>query len=126
MSSLAVGVSDPSPVTETFKAKGTQSEWQGPGMPFGTRGGIRVKHYFPYDAEYDLRAFLDKQSLTPTEGVRFFRTRIPLTAGSHEIVVTFPDEYAAREGPVSDVSGPRRARLGRAAGLVRDRDSSDD
>ena len=112
VSSLAVGVADPSPVTETYHATATQSEWQGPGMPFGTRGGIRVKHYFPYDAEYDLRAFLDKQSLTPTEGVRFFRTRIPVIAGSHELAVTFPDEYAAREGSVSDVSGPGGRALG--------------
>ena len=112
VSSLAVGVSDPSPVTETYPATETQAEWQGPGMPFGTRGGVRVRHYFPYDAEYDLRAFLDKQSLTPTEGVRFFRTRVRLTAGAHEIVVTFPDEFAAREGPVSDVSGPGGRALG--------------
>ncbi len=109
---LAAGVSDPSPVVEIFPATGTQAGWQGDGMPFGTRGGIRVNHYFPYDGEYDLRAFLDKQTLTPTEGVRFFRTRTSVTAGQHVIVVTFPDEFAAREGPVSDVSGRGGAALG--------------
>ena len=112
VSQLAVGVSDPSPVTEIFPATGPQSLWQGEGMPYGTRGGIRVSHYFPYDGEYDVRAFLERQSLTPTEGVRFFRTRIPLKAGPHVVIVTFPDEFAAREGPVSDVSG----RGGRALG----------
>lgn len=111
VSQLAVGVSDPSPVTEIFPAEGPQSVWQ-EGMPFGTRGGIRVNFYFPYDGEYALRAFLDKQSLTPTEGVRFFRTRVRLTAGTHEVLVTFPDRYAAREGPVSDVSGPGGRALG--------------
>ncbi|MEZ5392725.1 MAG: DUF1587 domain-containing protein [Bryobacterales bacterium] len=109
---LAVGVRDPSPVVEIFPAKGTQAAWQGEGMPFGTRGGIRVNHYFPYDGDYDLRAFLDKQTLTPTEGVRFFRTRVSVPAGLHEVVVTFPDEFAAREGPVSDVGGPGGAALG--------------
>jgi mono/diheme cytochrome c family protein len=112
VSQIAVGVSDPSPVVEIFPAKGTQSAWQGEGMPFGTRGGIRVSHYFPYDAEYDLRAFLDKQSLTPTEGVRFFRTRVAVKAGQHVVIVTFPDEFAEREGPVSDVSGPGGRALG--------------
>jgi hypothetical protein len=112
VSQLAVGVSDPSPVTEIFPATGTQAAWQGEGMPFGTRGGIRVRHYFPYDGEYNLRAFLDKQTLTPTEGVRFFRTRVFVTAGLHDVVVTFPDEFAAREGPVSDVSGPGGHALG--------------
>ena len=112
VSQLAVGVSDPSPVTEIFPATGTQAAWQGEGMPFGTRGGIRVDHYFPYDGEYNLRAFLEKQSLTPTEGVRFFRTRVSVKAGQHEVIVTFPDEFAAREGPVSDVSGPGGRALG--------------
>ena len=112
VSRLAVGTSDPEPVTEVFPAGGTQATWQGAGMPFGTRGGIRVRHHFPYDGDYDLRAFLDRQSLTPTEGVRFFRTRISLAAGPHDVVVTFPDEFAMREGPVSDVSG----RGGRAVG----------
>ena len=81
-------------------------------MPFGTRGGTRVNHHFPYDGEYQLRAFLKRESLTPTEGVRFFRTRVRLTAGPHEIVVTFPDEFAAREGPVLDVDGPGGGPLG--------------
>ena len=29
-------------------------------MPFGTRGGIRVRHYFSHDGEYELRAFLEQ------------------------------------------------------------------
>jgi hypothetical protein len=70
-------------------------------MPFGTRGGIRLRHYFSHDGDYELRAFLNKESLTPTEGVRFFRTRVKMTAGAHTVIVTFPDEFAAREGPVS-------------------------
>ncbi len=112
VSELAVGTLDPSPVTEIFPATGSQAVWLGEGMPFGTRGGIRVQHYFPHDGEYQLRAFLAKESLTPYEGVRFFRTTVKLKAGSHTVVVTFPDEYAAREGPVSDVSGPGGDALG--------------
>ncbi len=112
VSQMAVGASDPSPVIEIFRVNQTQAQWQGMGMPYGTRGGIRVSHHFPYDGEYELRAYLEKQSLTPTEGVRQFRTKVQLQAGPHEVIVTFPDEWAAREGPVSDVSG----RGGRALG----------
>jgi hypothetical protein len=112
VSELAVGTRDSSPVTEIYRATGTQAVWQGEGMPFGTRGGIRVKHYFSHDGEYQLRAFLAKESLTPTEGVRFFRTGIKVKAGTHTVIVTFPDEFAAREGPVSDVAGPGGAALG--------------
>ncbi len=112
VSQLAVGVSDPSPVTEIFQATETQALWQGAGMPFGTRGGIRVSYYFPYDGEYDLRAFLERQSLNPRKGVRFFRTRVSVNAGPHAVVVTFPDEFAVREGPVLNVGGPGGTRLG--------------
>lgn len=112
VSELATGTREPAAVTEVYPATGTQAAWQGEGMPFGTRGGIRVRHYFSHDGEYDLRAFLAKESLTPTEGVRFFRTRVRMTAGAHTVIVTFPDEFAAREGPVSDVSGPGGAALG--------------
>jgi mono/diheme cytochrome c family protein len=107
VSELATGTDEASAVVEIFPATGTQAAWQGEGMPFGTRGGIRVTHYFPQDGDYDLRAFLVKESLTPQEGVRFFRTRLTkLKAGAHTVIVAFPDEYAEREGPVLNVGGP--------------------
>lgn len=112
VSELATGTREPSPVVEIFPATGTQAVWKGEGMPFGTRGGIRVTHYFPQDGDYDLRAFLAKESLTPLEGVRFFRTRLKIKAGSHTVIVTFPDEYAEREGPVLNVGGPGGAAIG--------------
>jgi hypothetical protein len=112
VAALATGTGDDSPVVEIFPATGTQAVWQGEGMPFGTRGGIRVRHYFPRDGDYELRAFLAKESLTPLEGVRFFRARLALKAGSHEVVAAFPDECAEREGPVLNVGGPGGRALG--------------
>jgi hypothetical protein len=111
VSELATGTRDATPVTEVYPATGTQAAWQ-EGMPFGTRGGIRVRHYFSHDGDYELRAFINKESLTPIEGVRFFRTRVPVKAGTHTVIMTFPDEFAAREGPVSDVAGPGGRALG--------------
>ena len=112
VSQVAVGVSDPSPVTETFPAPNAQTSWLGAGMPFGTRGGIRVPYYFPFDGEYSLRAFLGRDSLPHVEGVRFFQMRVQVKAGSHVVVVTFPDEFAEREGPVPDVAGKGGPALG--------------
>jgi hypothetical protein len=112
VSEYAVGAGDPSPVTESFRAPDAQSEWLGPGMPFGTRGGIRVQHYFPYDGEYSLRAFLERNDLPKLEGVRFFQTRVELKAGPHVVIATFPDEFAEREGPVPNVAGPGGAAFG--------------
>jgi hypothetical protein len=112
VSEVAAGVSDSSPVTEIFPAPEAQSRWLGAGMPLGTRGGIRVEYYFPHDGEYSLRAFLGRDELPHLEGVRFFQTRTYVQAGSHIVVVTFPDEFAEREGPVPNVSGPGGAPLG--------------
>ena len=112
VSEVAVGVSDPSPVTEIFPAPEEQANWLGEGMPFGTRGGVRVKYYFPLDGEYSLRAFIGRDSLPHAEGVRFFQTRVTVKAGSHVVIATFPDEFADREGPVPNVSGKGGAALG--------------
>ena len=123
VSEHAVGASDPSPVTEIFRAPDAQSAWLGPGMPFGTRGGIRVQHYFQHDGEYSLRAFLERNDLPKLEGVRFFQTRVKVKAGPHVVIATFPDESAEREGPVPNVAGPGGTALGRAAGYTRFGDS---
>jgi hypothetical protein len=112
VSEAAVGVIDPSPVTENFPAPEGQARWLGAGLPFGTRGGIRVQFYFPHDGEYDLRAFIGRDALPHAEGVRFFQTRVKVTAGPHVVIVTFPDEFAEREGPVPNVAGKGGAPLG--------------
>jgi len=105
VSDLAIGEGDPSPVTERFPATKSQAVWQGEGMPFETRGGVLVKKYFPRDGEYDLRAFLNDADLTPTEGVRFFHLRVPVKAGEHSFIVTFPESSARNEGPVPNLPG---------------------
>jgi Protein of unknown function (DUF1592)/Protein of unknown function (DUF1588)/Protein of unknown function (DUF1585)/Protein of unknown function (DUF1587)/Protein of unknown function (DUF1595) len=112
VSQFATGVGDASPVTENYPAPEAQSGWLGSGLPFGTRGGIRVQHYFPFDGEYSLRAFIGRDSLPHPEGIRFFQTRVEVTAGAHTVVVTFPDEFAQREGPVPNVAGKGGAALG--------------
>jgi cytochrome c551/c552 len=105
VSNLALGQADPSPITEQFFATKSQAAWQ-EGMPFGTRGGVLVKKYFPRDAEYDLRAFLIPSNLSPLEGVRFFHVRVPVKTGQHTFIVTFPQARSQAEGPVPDLSGP--------------------
>jgi hypothetical protein len=39
-------------------------------LPFGSRGGIAVRHYFPLDGEYELRITLHKSDLTASDHVR--------------------------------------------------------
>jgi hypothetical protein len=109
---LAVGEGDASPITDRYPVIRSQAVWQGEGMPFGTRGGIQVKKYFPRDGEYDLRAFLNDADLTPVEGVRFFHIRVPVKAGLHTFIVTFPDSRARSEGPIPNLPGAGGAPLG--------------
>jgi mono/diheme cytochrome c family protein len=109
---LALGEGDATVVTDRFPAVKSQAVWQGEGMPFETRGGVRIKKFFPRDGEYDLRAFLNEVDLTPTEGVRFFHTRVPVKAGEHVLILTFPERYGAQEGPVPNLDGAGGAALG--------------
>jgi hypothetical protein len=111
VSELAVGVAEPSPVTEIFLAPANQATWLS-GLPFGTRGGMRLSYYFPADGEYSLRAFIGRDGLPHKEGVRFFQTRVNVRAGSHVVMVTFPDEFAEREGAVPNVAGKGGVALG--------------
>ena len=63
ISRLAVG--DPSlvPVFETYDVPRTlvQAEQMSEDLPFGSRGGIAVRHLFPVDAEYVVRVRLRRQ-----------------------------------------------------------------
>ena len=102
---LALGVGEVSLVTDSYKATKSQAVWQGEGMPFETRGGIRIEKFIPRDGQYELRAFLNDVDLTPTEGVRFFHMRVPLKAGKHVIIITFPESRGLSEGPVPNSSG---------------------
>jgi cytochrome c551/c552 len=88
-------------------------------LPFGSRGGFLVKHRFPADGEYLLRIRLSGQfdstlpapqldvrldgarlklletpisMLEEEEEKRRFELRVPITAGRHEVGVTFLEE----------------------------------
>lgn len=84
------------------------------GMPLGTRGGMRVEHNFPLDAEYAFTIrggagfgrdpsvlfdiTLDGQQLQPETPNSF---RIPVTAGVHTLTVALRD--ARRSAGVNDM-----------------------
>jgi hypothetical protein len=63
ISRLAVG--DPAlvPVFETYKTPKmlTQDERMDEDLPFGSRGGVAVRHWFPVDAEYVIKVRLKRQ-----------------------------------------------------------------
>jgi cytochrome c5 len=63
ISRIALGDPTLVPAFATYEApKGlVQQERTGEDLPFGTRGGISIHHYFPLDAEYDIKIRLRRQ-----------------------------------------------------------------
>ncbi len=47
-------------------------------MPYGTRGGLVVDHYFPTDAEYEIRPELWRATGSTVRGVEGFKTPFEL------------------------------------------------
>ena len=108
-----VGVGSPATraVTETYRtAPDHTQDYHLDGLPFGTRGGIAVRHYFPLDAEYEFRVFLKRTAQTGIRGL----------AEEHDIEVAVdgtrvqlfriggPDSYA-QIGDIKTVLGVTKA-----------------
>src|SRR3989454_4559060 len=61
---MAVGGFKARPFSEKYELAKflTQDERMSEDLPFGSRGGIAVRHYFPADGEYTIRVFLQRNS----------------------------------------------------------------
>src|SRR6185369_9433393 len=69
ISRLAVGETDISPLSTTYKVRGDLSQDKHiQGLPVGTRGGIVIKHNFPVDGEYLFKFSLLKVNFGPNYG----------------------------------------------------------
>src|SRR5262245_45288139 len=55
----------------------SQNDWI-EGLPYGTRGGLVVDHYFPTDAEYEIRPELWRATGSTIRGVEGFKTPFEL------------------------------------------------
>jgi hypothetical protein len=60
----ALGEPEMQPVFEIYTVSGylMQSDWMGEEMPFGSKGGTSVNHYFPMDGEYIVQVRLHRNS----------------------------------------------------------------
>jgi uncharacterized protein DUF1592/uncharacterized protein DUF1588/uncharacterized protein DUF1585/uncharacterized protein DUF1587/uncharacterized protein DUF1595/cbb3-type cytochrome c oxidase subunit III len=59
IAALAVGDPEAPAVTAVYRpAQDLAQAVHIEGMPLGTRGGVKIRHYFPLDAEYELDVFL--------------------------------------------------------------------
>jgi hypothetical protein len=105
ISRLAIGDRALRPVAETYPVSEliAQDERSSEDLPFGTRGGVAVRHYFPLDADYTLRIKLQRDK-AGTGAVR------GLSAGPQQLDVHLGGERLKRFTVGADAPGGRVAR----------------
>jgi len=98
VSGLAVGDLTQKPAEDIYDArrdplKGSRNEQLNDDLPFDSRAGIVVSHYFPLDAEYVFKVRLTGAQVEgeDAEPVRY-EVRVPVKAGLHLVGVTSPRE----------------------------------
>ena len=71
ISRLAVGDPATRPVIQTYRSRPTllQTDRMSEQLPFGSRGGIAVAHYFPVDGEYQLKIRLQRTHTNQIRGL---------------------------------------------------------
>ena len=70
ISRLAVANPAIPPIAETYVgAHDETQDYHQDGMPFGTRGGLRVQHHFPVDGEYEMRIHLERSQRDDVRGL---------------------------------------------------------
>ena len=68
---LALGEEPLGPATETYSVNilNVQDDRMGDHVPFGSRGGLGIRHYFPVDGEYDLAVTLHRNYVNYVRGM---------------------------------------------------------
>jgi hypothetical protein len=112
ISRLAVGDMSIEPQRAVYRApRVLNQETQLEGLPLGTRGGIRVNHFFPLDGEYEV-------SVEAGPGASGFMRRAPGPMPGVDLTVDGRSVPLSHDGPTRDsptVHGPARIKVG--AGL---------
>ena len=114
VSRLAVGDLALKPVEEIYDAKrdplkGARNEQLNDDLPFDSRAGMTVAHYFPLDAEYVFKVrFAGLQTGDGTDADPY-QVRVAVKAGLHTVGVTSPRENlkAERDAPGGRGAGGR-------------------
>jgi hypothetical protein len=98
VAAMAVGNTELSPRGTEYRPRLdlSQNDWI-EGLPFGTRGGLVVDHYFPTDAEYEIRPELWRATGSTVRGVEGFKTPFEL-----QILLDGAVVHSAQFGGVED------------------------
>jgi len=114
VSRLAIGDLALKPVEEIYDAKrdpnkGVRNEQLSEELPFDSRAGMTVRHYFPLDGDYVFKVRLT--GMQPGEAAENdrYQVRIPVKAGLHTVGVTSPRENLKAERDAPGDGGGRGA-----------------
>jgi hypothetical protein len=119
VSRLAVGDLTLKPGEDIYDAKrdllkGSRNEQLNEDLPFDSRAGMTVNHYFPVDAEYVFKVrFLGVLAGSDEAAADPYQVRVPVKAGLRTVGVTSPRENLKTE---SEAPGARGG--GRGAGAL--------
>ena len=98
ISALAVGDVAIHPGSDTYIVRQDLSQDQHvEGLPLGTVGGIRIRHYFPVDAQYDFQTKLYRTNLNIVRGLEYpseFEIAVDGTP-IHHVTIGGADDLAA-------------------------------
>ncbi len=128
ISRLAVGTASPFVTVDSFRIPDDRSqERRLPGLPFGTRGGIRIDYTFPQDAEYAISAALARDL---NEGMPVYpEAQVLEVSIDRERVATFTLDAAnvlpARPEDADDFGGRNTRRVARDEQQARNRADED-
>jgi mono/diheme cytochrome c family protein len=115
VSRLAVGDLTMKPVEQIYDAKrdplkGSRNERLSDELPFDSRAGIAVAHYFPLDGEYVFKIrMLGVQDDGERAEIDPYQVRVAVKAGLHTVGVTSPRENLKpeRDAPAGAAGGGR-------------------
>jgi mono/diheme cytochrome c family protein len=98
VAAMAVGDTKLSPQATEYRPRLdlSQNHWI-EGLPYGTRGGVVADHYFPTDAEYEIRPELWRATGSTVRGVEGFETPFEL-----QILIDGAVVHSAKFGGVDD------------------------
>ena len=97
LSALAVGDPSSAPIAETYRVRQDLSQNEHlEGLPFGTVGGMLVRHMFPLDGEYTFQVKLQHTNFGNLRGLDY----------SHDVETTVDDAriHVARVGGSADLA----------------------
>jgi mono/diheme cytochrome c family protein len=113
VSALAVGDPATTAGSETYTVRGDQSQSQHrEGLPLGTVGGVAVRHYFPLDAEYEVRLTLFRTNVEAMRGLEHpHRIEIAIDGQRVFYQTVGGDAELGQTGTITDKSDATDARL---------------